>query len=64
MLMQTKNGTIICTDCNIKAKSIREYEEDQHAGEADYYWVPFDYDDESMYICPHCHKRGFISYAD
>lgn len=61
MFVEKKDRSIICTTCNVPVKKLRDYEADQHRNDPDWFWEPFDQQDNYLYVCPKCKNKDFIS---
>jgi hypothetical protein len=56
-----KNHTVMCSDCNVRAKRLKEYYEDLYRDDPEYFWEPWDSSENYMYKCPKCKKEDFPS---
>lgn len=61
MFVVKKIGQVVCTTCNILAKTKKSYLEDLHADDPEYFFEPFDHEDNHLYVCPKCKNEDFPS---
>lgn len=61
MFISTNQGSVICTDCNVAAKRKRDYETEKYRDDPEWYWEPYYYEENFLWICPKCKKEDFIS---
>ena len=54
-------GPVICTSCNVTAMTLRDYEASKNADDPEWYWKPFNHEDEYLYVCPKCKNKYFVS---
>lgn len=54
-------GQVICTTCNVAAKTKKRYLEDLYADDPEYFFEPFDHEDNYLYVCPKCKNQDFPS---
>lgn len=41
--------------------TLRDYEASKNADDPEWYWEPFNYEDEYLYVCPKCKNKDFVS---
>lgn len=61
MFIQKKNGSIVCIECNGQVQSLRDYQQEKHSNNPDWFWEPYSSQDNYLYVCRKCNKRDFIS---
>jgi hypothetical protein len=54
-------GGVFCTKCKTYAKTKRDYYEDLHSDDPEYFFEPWDNSDNHLYICPKCKNEDFPS---
>jgi len=64
MFLQKKNFSVVCTDCNVTAKTLRQHEEDINRGNPEWFWEPWDNEEYHLFVCPKCLKKDFISDSE
>lgn len=64
MFIIKKDHSVICTNCNEHAKTLKEYERDRNRNNHEWFWEPWDMSDDYLYVCPKCKKRDFISDSE
>jgi hypothetical protein len=61
MAIDVKEGRLICTTCNSGVMRLKDYYEDLHRDDPEYFWEPWDDSENHMYICPTCKNQDFPS---
>jgi hypothetical protein len=63
IFIQKKNGSIQCS-CGGYVQKLKDYERDQNRHDPEWFWEPWDSEDEFLYICNKCKTKDFISDSE
>ena len=54
-------GVMFCSNCKVSAQRLKDYLEDLHREDPEYFFEPWDDSDNHLYICPKCKNQDFPS---
>jgi predicted nucleic-acid-binding Zn-ribbon protein len=52
-------GVMFCSNCKVTALRKRDYLEDLHSDDPEYFFEPFDDSDNYLFVCPKCKNEDF-----
>jgi hypothetical protein len=64
MFIQKKDGSVICSQCEIAAKLYIEHRQELNQFNSDYFFEPWDESEINLYICQGCGDLDYISDSE